>query len=228
MTDARVQTVLGPIDPGSLGLTLPHEHTAIALWHIPNRWDYWELRRDEPIITRGARPVPGGRRRGLVDLTLPASGATPTGWPGSRGRPACDIVMGAGWYRGAHYPAGGPRRSANGRRPCRRDRPRRVRGVRGDRNPGRDHRRDRHRQAVAFGPRGTRPPSGRTGSPTDGARDHDPRRPVDGRARPAHRIRGGGRRPVTSHHRPRRFEPDPATIWRSSSAARPSSSTSSG
>ena len=52
MTDTprgRVQTVLGPIDPGQLGWTLPHEHTAISLWHIPNRWDYWELRRDESI-----------------------------------------------------------------------------------------------------------------------------------------------------------------------------------
>ena len=31
---AQVQTVLGRIDPAELGWTLPHEHTAIALWHI--------------------------------------------------------------------------------------------------------------------------------------------------------------------------------------------------
>jgi len=48
--DPGVQTVLGRIDPAELGWTLPHEHTAIALWHIANRWDYWELRRDEPLI----------------------------------------------------------------------------------------------------------------------------------------------------------------------------------
>jgi len=35
-----VQTVLGPVNPAGLGWVLPHEHTAIALWHIPNRWDY--------------------------------------------------------------------------------------------------------------------------------------------------------------------------------------------
>jgi len=46
--DPGVQTVLGRIDPAELGWTLPHEHTAIALWHIANRWDYWELRRAEP------------------------------------------------------------------------------------------------------------------------------------------------------------------------------------
>ena len=46
----HVQTVLGPIDPGDLGFTLPHEHTQIALWHIPARWDYWQLTRDEPLI----------------------------------------------------------------------------------------------------------------------------------------------------------------------------------
>ncbi len=47
---AHVQTVLGPIAPDDLGFTLPHEHTQIALWHIPNRWDYWQLTRDEPVI----------------------------------------------------------------------------------------------------------------------------------------------------------------------------------
>ncbi len=45
-----VQTVLGPIDPATLGPTLPHEHTQIALWQIPDRWDYWQLTRDEPVI----------------------------------------------------------------------------------------------------------------------------------------------------------------------------------
>ena len=39
----------GPVPAADIGFTLPHEHTAIALWHIPNRWDYWELSRDEEI-----------------------------------------------------------------------------------------------------------------------------------------------------------------------------------
>jgi predicted metal-dependent phosphotriesterase family hydrolase len=104
VTDAHVQTVRGPIDPGTLGFTLPHEHTAIALWHIPNRWDYWELRRDEPIITAELARF---REKGgtcLVDLTLPGVGRDPDWLAGLSALTGLDIVMGTGWYREAHYP----------------------------------------------------------------------------------------------------------------------------
>jgi predicted metal-dependent phosphotriesterase family hydrolase len=47
---AHIQTVLGPIEPATLKFILPHEHTQIALWHIQDRWDYWQLTRDEPVI----------------------------------------------------------------------------------------------------------------------------------------------------------------------------------
>ena len=70
----RVQTVRGPVDPADLGWALPHEHTAIALWHVQDRWDYWELRRDEPVIVEelaAFRAAGGGT---VLDLTLPASG----------------------------------------------------------------------------------------------------------------------------------------------------------
>ncbi len=60
---AHIQTVLGPIEPAALGFTLPHEHTQIALWHIQNRWDYWQLTRDEPVSSwrnwRASRPLAG-------------------------------------------------------------------------------------------------------------------------------------------------------------------------
>ena len=80
-------------------------------------------------------------------------------------------------------------------------------GRRRDRHPGRDHRRDRHGQAVDLAARGAGPSRRGPGRPPDRPRDHDPRRPVDGRARPARRLRGGGRRPVAGRHRPRRLEP---------------------
>jgi predicted metal-dependent phosphotriesterase family hydrolase len=101
----RVQTVLGPIDPGDLGWVLPHEHTAIALWHIPNRWDYWELRRDEPVILEelaAFRAAGGGT---LVDVTLDGVGRDPEWLAGLSRSAGLRIVMGGGWYRGAHYPA---------------------------------------------------------------------------------------------------------------------------
>ena len=101
----RVQTVLGPIDPADLGWTLPHEHTAIALWHIANRWDYWELRRDEPVIVEelaAFRAAGGGT---LVDLTLDGVGRDPAWLAGLARATGLHVVMGSGWYRGAHYPA---------------------------------------------------------------------------------------------------------------------------
>ena len=101
----RVQTVLGPVDPAELGWVLPHEHTAIALWHITNRWDYWELRRDEPLIVEelGAFRAAGGGT--VVDLTLDGVGRDPEWLAGLARATGLHLVMGSGWYRGAHYPA---------------------------------------------------------------------------------------------------------------------------
>jgi phosphotriesterase-related protein len=109
MTDeparGRVQTVLGPIDPDALGWVLPHEHTAIALWHIANRWDYWELRRDEPVIVEELAAFRAAGGGGLVDLTLDGVGRDPEWLAGLARATGLHIVMGSGWYRGAHYPA---------------------------------------------------------------------------------------------------------------------------
>jgi predicted metal-dependent phosphotriesterase family hydrolase len=105
VTDGHVQTVRGPIDPATLGFTLPHEHTAISLWHIPNRWDYWELRRDEPIISSELARFVAKGGTGLVDVTLPGVGRDP-GWLARLSEASgLHIVMGAGWYREAYYPA---------------------------------------------------------------------------------------------------------------------------
>lgn len=102
---ARVMTVSGPIPPDKLGFTLPHEHTAIALWHVDRRWDYWELTADDDLIIDELRDF---RRRGgssIVDLTLDGVGRDPGRLRRLAGATGLNIVMGAGWYRGAHYPA---------------------------------------------------------------------------------------------------------------------------
>jgi predicted metal-dependent phosphotriesterase family hydrolase len=101
----RVMTVSGPIPPDRLGITLPHEHTGIALWHVDRRWDYWELTPDEDLIVEELRDF---RRRGggsLVDLTLDGVGRDPHRLRRLASATGLNIVMGAGWYRGAHYPA---------------------------------------------------------------------------------------------------------------------------
>ena len=101
----RVMTVSGPIPPEELGFTLPHEHTGISLWHIANRWDYWELTPDDDLIIEELRDF--GRRGGgtLVDLTPPGVGRDPDRLRRLAGATGVNIVMGTGWYREAYYPA---------------------------------------------------------------------------------------------------------------------------
>ena len=101
----HVQTVLGPVDPTTLGFTLPHEHTAISLWQIPNRWDYWELTRDEPLITAELVRFRDAGGTALVDLTLPGVGRDPAWLVRLARATGLHLVMGCGWYREAYYPA---------------------------------------------------------------------------------------------------------------------------
>ena len=102
---AHVQTVLGPIDPADLGVTLPHEHTQIALWQIPDRWDYWQLTRDRVTILEELRAYCDAGGRSLVDLTLPGVGRDPAWLVDLSQASGLHVVMGCGWYRGAYYPA---------------------------------------------------------------------------------------------------------------------------
>ena len=100
----RVMTVSGPIPPDRVGFTLPHEHTGIYLWHVPDRWDYWEL---TPVDLTLAEELADFRRRGgstLVDMTGPGVGRDPERLRRLAGRSGVQIVMGCGWYRGAYYP----------------------------------------------------------------------------------------------------------------------------
>jgi phosphotriesterase-related protein len=102
---AHVQTVLGPIDPATLGFTLPHEHTQIALWQIPARWDYWQLTRDEPVILEELAAFRAAGGSGLVDLTVAGVGRDPDWLAGLARSSGLHLVMGCGWYRTAYYPA---------------------------------------------------------------------------------------------------------------------------
>ncbi|MFP5342869.1 MAG: phosphotriesterase [Candidatus Limnocylindria bacterium] len=101
---AHVQTVLGPVDPAALGVTLPHEHTQIALWHVPDRWDYWQLTRDPELIAAelGAFRDAGGGT--IVDVTPAGVGRDPAWLQDVARATGLHVVMGAGWYRTAYYP----------------------------------------------------------------------------------------------------------------------------
>jgi predicted metal-dependent phosphotriesterase family hydrolase len=104
VSQARVQTVRGPLDPSELGFTLPHEHTQISLWHIPNRWDYWELTRDETTILTELALFRESGGTTLIDLTLTGVGRDPLWLRGLAEASGLNIVMGCGWYRQAYYP----------------------------------------------------------------------------------------------------------------------------
>jgi phosphotriesterase-related protein len=101
---AHIQTVLGPIEPATLGFILPHEHTQIALWHIKGRWDYWQLTRDEPVMLAELARLRTAGGTALVDLTLPGVGRDPRWLQGLARASGLHIVMGCGWYRTAYYP----------------------------------------------------------------------------------------------------------------------------
>ncbi|MEW6224183.1 MAG: phosphotriesterase-related protein [Chloroflexota bacterium] len=100
----HVMTVLGPVDPSELRFTLPHEHTQITLWHIQNRWDYWELTRDEELILDELRLFREAGGTALADLTLPGNGRDPLWLRRIAELSGLHVVMGGGWYRTAYYP----------------------------------------------------------------------------------------------------------------------------
>ncbi len=99
-----VRTVLGDVDVASIGVTLPHEHTGIALWQIPNRWDYWELTPDDSIVIPELCRFRDAGGSALVDLTMPGVGRDPARLVRYARETGLHIVMGTGWYRGAYYP----------------------------------------------------------------------------------------------------------------------------
>jgi phosphotriesterase-related protein len=102
---AHVQTVRGAVPVEEIGFTLPHEHTAIALWHIPGRWDYWQLTDDRPVLETELGWFRDAGGSCLVDLTLTGVGRDPARLVALSERTGVHLVMGCGWYRGAYYPA---------------------------------------------------------------------------------------------------------------------------
>ena len=102
---AHTQTVSGPVDPADLGWTLPHEHTQITLWQIPERWDYWQLSRDEPLIVEELAAFRAAGGGAIVDLTLPGVGRDAAWLARIAAASGLHVIMGTGWYREAYYPA---------------------------------------------------------------------------------------------------------------------------
>ena len=99
-----VMTVAGPVPASELGFTLPHEHTRCVLWHIPNRWDYWELSGEEELILPELARFRDAGGTCLADLTLREIGRDPARLRRLAEASGLAIVMGCGWYRQSYYP----------------------------------------------------------------------------------------------------------------------------
>ena len=100
-----IQTVRGPVAPDEVGFTLPHEHTRCVLWHIPARWDYWQLTGEDEVIVPELGRFRDAGGACLVDVTLPAIGRDPRRLLRLSKATGLHVVMGCGWYRDAYYPA---------------------------------------------------------------------------------------------------------------------------
>jgi phosphotriesterase-related protein len=84
-------------------MTLPHEHTRCVLWHVPDRWDYWELTGEEEIIVPELARFREAGGSCVVDVTLPAIGRDPARLRRLSEVTGLHIVMGCGWYRDPYY-----------------------------------------------------------------------------------------------------------------------------
>lgn len=107
----QVQTVLGPIDPASLGPTLMHEHTFFDVELGPGGYD--AIVDDEGMLVDELRSFGAAGGSGLVDVTPPALGRNPAGLARLAAATGLNIVMGGGWYRGEYHTDDVRTKSAN-------------------------------------------------------------------------------------------------------------------
>jgi predicted metal-dependent phosphotriesterase family hydrolase len=100
----EIRTVTGPISPDLLGITLPHEHVYIQMWHLRGRNDYAGQYEDDQLLCAelGAFRELGGRS--IVDCTVNGIGRQPERLRELSQRTGLYFVMGCGWYREPYYP----------------------------------------------------------------------------------------------------------------------------
>jgi phosphotriesterase-related protein len=98
-----VQTVDGPVDPDSLGVTLTHEHVFLEMWSRDGEGYIGQLR-DEDVLAAelGTFRAAGGGC--LVDQTPGGGGRDPLGLRRISARTGIQIVTGCGWYTEPYYP----------------------------------------------------------------------------------------------------------------------------
>jgi len=99
----RIQTVLGPIDPADAGVTMSHEHVLFDGWDMFRTYE--SIFDDEALAISELADLATAGGRTVVDCTNQGIGRDPHGLARVSAATGLNIVMGAGWYRSAVYPA---------------------------------------------------------------------------------------------------------------------------
>ena len=100
-----IQTVLGPIDPSDLGVTLMHEHTLVDAWEWGGRLGYDSTVDDEELLVEELAFYRDAGGSALVDVTPIGLRRDPSGMRRLAEATGLHIIMGCGWYRERVYPA---------------------------------------------------------------------------------------------------------------------------
>ena len=100
-----IQTVLGPIEPADLGVTLMHEHTLVDAWEWGGRLGYDSTVDDEELLVEELAFYRDAGGSALVDVTPIGLRRDPSGMRRLAQATGLHIVMGCGWYRERVYPA---------------------------------------------------------------------------------------------------------------------------
>ncbi len=103
MSESRVVTVLGEIDPAELGITMAHEHLLVDNWAMT--FDYDFILDSEPLAIREVARYRAAGGGAICDTTSEGIGRNPEGLARISQATGVHLVMGAGWYREAVYPA---------------------------------------------------------------------------------------------------------------------------
>ena len=100
-----IQTVLGPIEPADLGVTLMHEHTLVDAWEWGGRLGYDSTVDDEELLVEELAFYRDAGGSSLVDVTPIGLRRDPSGMRRLAEATGLHIIMGCGWYRERVYPA---------------------------------------------------------------------------------------------------------------------------
>ncbi len=99
----HVQTVDGPVEPGSIGWTLTHEHVFLEMWSGDGQGFVGQTR-DEDVLAAELQAFADIGGTCLVDQTPGGSGRDPLGQRRLSARTGVKIVTGCGWYTEPYYP----------------------------------------------------------------------------------------------------------------------------